>query len=1730
MTDFINKLIKLNNYTFHGMRETAISLLPKNESQKKVLYDALCRGKTVLSEDELNMYLFSYGKMHEAKLHTAFSKIPLSKWEKGSFEVYDWGCGQGTASICLLDFLSQKGIKAQIEQITLIEPSIAGIERAASVLKLKNPIFKLCKINKDFNSLSEKDFSVHNLPRLHLFSNILDVESFDLIAFIHLFQTIFSGNNSFICVGPYYSNVRRMDEFTAALQPDVIYANDNLRCGEWLSGKDWSMSLRVFTKDLNVPESTIQIQNRIENLRKNDQFCAGFILDAVAEESKESKLQEENEHLLYSLSFFNVTSNRTLLPQNTNPQLAVLCNIISRGLPTKAPVLLEEIFRKHFDISQKPADNETINYVSKHKITAKEINEALHIIDPRFTNEYYNYKLLQSSFEKAFITDLQQHTQSNYLLQILEPQRSLSTLIEIPNEKFTTDQCVDFALEIPYGQEANGFIVEIDGAPYHSNLIQHLYDQRRDRLSNERGFKPWRINNLEGPNFLNSWQQNKTASHYLSVLRENYNKTIVGHWKNILQQVLSPFAVARIERMILEAFKSNTLKISDKLCRIAIIERDVPAAAIAIRDLEKKLVNIYELSNSLASLPKIELTIVSTPEFISSPLHLGHQVHLSLPNKHFDLCIDLSMLLRTKISSLPINADADTIYIIRSAHYKQKERTVSLAENICYPALVEKDEHGIFKEIQTRVTSLTYFLRDIFRKPSFRQGQIPILSRALTDKTTIGLLPTGGGKSLTYQLACLLQPGIAIIVDPLVSLMVDQVRGLRELRIDSCDCVNSSMNAITKEEKLNLLKNGEIQFMLLSPERFMMPNFRSSLQEMTQKNHIHFSYGVIDEVHCISEWGHDFRPSYLHLGRNMATFMHTKSGKNLSIIGLTATASFDVLADVERELTLGSNLIIDNESIIHPESDNRPELIYRIIRIKTQFNKLQDSREPAILHCNNIWDLRKNVSQAKFQVLCQLIQNIPEQLDIINNADNNIQDQNNCHIPHLSVPNFYCKDSQGKYTNAGIIFCPHAHGSFGVLDSSSKTLGFKTLLQSTKKDLKLGSFIGGDNPSGDMRLFNDNTLNIMVATKAFGMGIDKPNIRYTININHPSSIESFVQEAGRAGRDKKHAISYVLYDDTQFIYLSEDKIFTICKYFDKNPPSWLRTYVNCYILYSEFDNLCAKNGSNPDQISKIKELFESKEWIENVDKDIILWFHHNSFRGLFKEKVILTEMVDNILNIKPTVTTSIQNNLRQELGNNDLKLIVNKEKNSITIVSQNNIKLQYGYLFLNNLFPIFKYTDFPLEQCQQITQTLINILQKHKINSATEMLRPLYNSETLTEGIYKALEQAAENDTVYVKVSWENIIKQDFEQYEDTIRNEIKKIAHTNDWNDIPSNSKFSLNRIGNFEELLFAISKESGDIRWLHLREDSDIYRILKLKFCKIRDKDDTDKAIYRMCCIGLVEDVTIDYFSQTYELKIKKQKDDAYRQHMLNFFRKYYSQERALSKVDEIPAQKGRNYLDKCLGYLTKFVYENLERKRWRAIEDMRNACQEFSIKHDSETDNRLKEFIHLYFNSKYARVPYFIDTENYSLAQETNEGCDDFTLVRKYIDVIEKDPTGSEIDNIKHLYGAVLLCLRAHTDNPALLLLLTYCIAFLGTGDNSKLKTDLYNNYINGFMYLYKNDPESIFDKIYWFNNKLKKKSHPDDKFVQEQILSQGKQYLSFLIHENEFNNIAQRYIQK
>jgi ATP-dependent DNA helicase RecQ len=473
-----------------------------------------------------------------------------------------------------------------------------------------------------------------------------------------------------------------------------------------------------------------------------------------------------------------------------------------------------------------------------------------------------------------------------------------------------------------------------------------------------------------------------------------------------------------------------------------------------------------------------------------------------------------------------LDRSAKNVIVIRSSQSLKGQRKIACAKPIEYDLSKPKQEK-----------SLEYFLQNVFRKEEFLEGQLEILQRSLQMQSVIALLPTGAGKSLTYQLSTMLQPGISLIVDPLKSLMRDQVKGLKNAGIDSSIYINSSLTAQEKQNRTVDMTRGTYQFVFVSPERLQIPEFRNYLSLMGDQPF--FSYCVVDEAHCVSEWGHDFRTSYLRLGENARKYCRTYTNMDIPLFGLTGTASYDVLADVKRELFISED---DEVSVITPKKYARDELKYQIIETR----EISFTGDPTI---QTIW---KHVSSKKAEKLFGVMDGLPAQ-----EWDN---------LTSVADLEDFVSDSK-EPKNAGIIFCPHVGSHFGVV-SVKNTLSNKYPFLANSIDAYAGSL--GDDQDSIQDNFISDKLRVLVATKAFGMGIDKPNIRFTIHFSMPQSIEAFYQEAGRAGRDKN--IAY------------------------------------CYLIHSSA--IVADNTS--------------------LDKDLMLSFFKNSFPGVEKEKMVIWELLNRL--------------------------------------------------------------------------------------------------------------------------------------------------------------------------------------------------------------------------------------------------------------------------------------------------------------------------------------------------------------------------------------------------------------------------------------------------------------------------------------------------------------------
>ncbi len=329
------------------------------------------------------------------------------------------------------------------------------------------------------------------------------------------------------------------------------------------------------------------------------------------------------------------------------------------------------------------------------------------------------------------------------------------------------------------------------------------------------------------------------------------------------------------------------------------------------------------------------------------------------------------------------------------------------------------------------------YFRDLLHRywgyKDFRSIQLDIIRSISAGQDTLGLMPTGGGKSITFQVPALAMEGVCLVISPLVALMKDQVMSLRKKGIRA-ECIHSGM---THSQILTALENtifGGYKLLYVSPERLSSPLFLAKLHYMR------VSFITIDEAHCICQWGYDFRPSYLEIVKIR------KYKPDCPVLALTATATPEVAEDIQRQLHF-------EKGQVFRASFSRPNLAYTIYHA--------DSCPVGLMH---------------------VLQSIP---------------------------------------GCGIIYMRNRRRTQELADQLNEqgisATYYHAGLASIQRDENQKSWLRGEK-------------RIMVATNAFGMGIDKPDVRLVVHTDLPDSIEEYFQEAGRAGRDGKKAYSVIVMD------------------------------------------------------------------------------------------------------------------------------------------------------------------------------------------------------------------------------------------------------------------------------------------------------------------------------------------------------------------------------------------------------------------------------------------------------------------------------------------------------------------------------------------------------------------------------------------------------------------------
>ena len=1446
---YVEELERTRASNFNDIRNAAKTLLVKryDKPTRDRFWEDLGRGIPAIDREELLwQYLFSYGDMHRKKINMALEKLSnLADIVREGFSIVDWGCGQGLATVCLLDFLKNRRINALPETIVLVEPSKLAIENAELHINLCGAE-NARPIPKYIDDVQAEDIQTDSAVTIHLFSNILDVEGFDLKKLAHLIGDNAEGVHYFVCVSPVYAASRRLDAFKGYFinTVDLPYKTSTDNSVDVIAeDEDASKQQGNFTAKLLVfkfvagQSSVIKVDYYLPV-----QFFAAYQLDSLSGSDPDAKTSWPPP----IWSSFEVTAPFELaghVYDDVHPLLAVLNNIVTRGLPTKCSPFIETCFKAY-------------------------------------------------------------------------------------GERVSPDDL---------------------GAIRYSGQISENDTVR----------------------FLQAW---------------------------------TPIGIARVQKTVLEAVICGKLSMQSKEWRVIAKERDVPCTALAFADLAQMFEHLSALTRDFKDfrMPKVNLTVIGNIAYMDSPLHLDADVRIeatdALKAKKFDLVMDVSAASAIDEQSLEFSefkAKGDCYFVIGSSDSIRTTRSIYTSDTVMYLPLGQNNRRGEFEADSAQVEHLTYFLNLLFRKRDFRPGQIPILNRALQNKNVIGLLPTGGGKSLTYQLAAMLQPGVTVVIDPLRSLMQDQYEGLVGSGIDSCAFINST---ITKDERRaaeKRMESSELQFVFLSPERLCIYEFREKLRTMHEMN-VYFAYGVIDEVHCVSEWGHDFRFSYLHLGRNMYNYVRTKDmSKRLTLFGLTATASFDVLADVERELSGAGAYPLDADTVVRYENTDRLELQYKVERVPTSFYESYYPKFDGLPKARyfSSWSALQQGNVCKSDYLAAHILDIPAEIEELQEPQNierirrrfaERQNVSEDEIDELrgsgELANMFAKAP--AYNQGGIVFCPHRK-STGVSVYKNREA-----LRDIVPDI--GTFVGSsDNDKKqdeesfrNLSRFKNNEQPLMIATKAFGMGIDKPNVRFTVNMNYPSSLESFVQEAGRAGRDRRISLATILVGDYKLARVRSD-----CPIKDYPIPKISGEW------YYETDLAAILTNFGievPQQY--IETAGPEDDWVMARCQDgsnFGSWEERNKLRKLFEEERCNPAECPNF---EECSLRGLPSEMRGWHRYTEIKGAFDKLR-----ISKSNLvymNADYG----NNMY--FYNSNFLGERAEKFA---------------------LYNLFCQTQ------------TKVFLGDTAERLK------------------THT----------------VSNLLDEVLSLDVGQELVAFVKYKED---------KTDNGRSYGSAQKAIYRMCCFGFVDDFTQDYARKEFRLVMRRKADGEYYSGLKRFLTRYYADDRASELVAKVPNYRGDNEVQKCLGYLTEFIYSKIAVKRKRALDDVRAFCT-MGTSSDAdwkETNEDLKDFIYYYFNSKYARDEYVADNgESFSLTSDTDRGrLSPVDITLKYLRVVDEDLVGAggtPIDNIKHLQGAVRLIRRSLTDssNPCIELLNFFCLTQLGTNGSEALDEELRNDYLSGMV---------------------------------------------------------------
>ncbi len=578
-----------------------------------------------------------------------------------------------------------------------------------------------------------------------------------------------------------------------------------------------------------------------------------------------------------------------------------------------------------------------------------------------------------------------------------------------------------------------------------------------------------------------------------------------------LQLTLTPVAVARLQKTLVECMLAGVLDMSAPEWNIAVIERDVPCAWLAVQDLSQLLDRLLLLEGAGRKLPPIKLAVYATTEFAKAALRaadVSPAIILSskTPMSSCDLLLDISVLRLDGIPDEDVMLPDVPVVRIRSARSDRGERRFFSSTGMVYKGVSQRNQ-GAYTVTTEAEAALRAMLLDVFGFSDFLPGQLDMLGRLLHGENLLAALPPAAGKTLPVLLAAVMQSAVTLITAPSSDLLSGHARVLERAGIDACILLHEAQRREARLEALRRLSAGTALIAFLPANLLGEEDVRKALEE-TRKNGHAIIRAVIDEAHCASEWSHDPRFTMQHLPVRICTAVSAAPFKYIPLALLTASMSPRVHAHLLRQISNAHRL---------PRVDSAwlcflPGVLPAPCRLLPVLSKAQ-------------------TASARTDEIRALLQAVPGQLKRTQESLSS-----GMRLADAELSQLFGSGSP----HAAVIFTPEASGPDGVSMRYGHGGSEALAEQLDHEPFRTGRYTGQDteamvvgrqilrDAAVEYGKFAYGESNLLVTTRAWGIGSDRRGIRATIHTSPPASVARLLQECARAGHDGKAAVCSVI--------------------------------------------------------------------------------------------------------------------------------------------------------------------------------------------------------------------------------------------------------------------------------------------------------------------------------------------------------------------------------------------------------------------------------------------------------------------------------------------------------------------------------------------------------------------------------------------------------------------------